>query len=707
MRPGLRQTPRRMLVARTLALLILALAPASAAQASTLTQLAAPNGCLTPGAVTGCTVSPAATTPEAVLVRDNHVYVANASLDRVSILDRNAVTGALTPRPPGPAGCIGETNAAGCVDGRALSRPTRLAISPDGTRLYVLSTGAVGVAVLARDPVTGNLSQAAAASACVTTSGTSGACNAAPTLGASVADLTVSGDGDDVYVAGAEGSGNGTISVLDVAAGGLEQHGLDSGGCVRDDPAGTGCADGRALLQPYAVRVTADGRHVYVTSFASASVVALTREAGGGLAPIAGLDGCFQDETGSDGCREDPRLGTELAGLAVAGDDVYVGSRSGGPLTQLRRDAATGGLTFASCVSPTVGSCSPVLDTFGATTLVVAPDGNRVYLGAYFGRGLLGFARGATGELTADPTPAGCLATGGNGPATTCTIPVGFARVFDEQFGPSGVSMSADGRFVYAASSGFLEDREALLVALRPTSPICRDGVAQVVQGTTAELPLDCSDADADTLTYAIVAGPGAGTLGEIDQAQRTVPYQAPDQPGTTSLSYRATTGSGDAARPATLRVEITARPPVAATPTPTPSPEPTATATPGPGVTPRIAAGVRARWQARKRYLLLRKLTVRDVPAGATVTVRCAGGKRRGCPFASRRFEPGAKRRVQAAAPFKGRKLRKGATIEVRVTKPGSIGQVVTFSLARAGRVPKPQRRCLAPGATKPAKTC
>ncbi len=66
--------------------------------------------------------------------------------DTVAIFDRDPVTGALAQKA-GTAGCVSEDGTGGaCQDGTALDAARDVAVSPDGTSVYVVSrgSGAVG-----------------------------------------------------------------------------------------------------------------------------------------------------------------------------------------------------------------------------------------------------------------------------------------------------------------------------------------------------------------------------------------------------------------------------------------------------------------------------------------------------------------------------------------------------------------------------------
>lgn len=97
-------------------------------------------------------------------------------------------------------------------------------------------------------------------------------------------------------------------------------------------------------------------------------------------------------------------------------------------------------------------------------------------------------------------------------------------------------------------------------------------------------------------------------------------------------------------------------------------------------------------------------RLTVLAIPNGGAVEVRCRGA---GCPFAANRLRlrPG-QRKLPLANLFRGRQLRAGATIDVRITKPDSIGKVVRFVM-RANAGPRIATLCLPPDSKTPGKRC
>jgi hypothetical protein len=101
-------------------------------------------------------------------------------------------------------------------------------------------------------------------------------------------------------------------------------------------------------------------------------------------------------------------------------------------------------------------------------------------------------------------------------------------------------------------------------------------------------------------------------------------------------------------------------------------------------------------------RFTRLVSITIRRPRKGSTMQITCRGG---GCPFRSRTRKIKRNRAKQVVSRPLGRaKLRRGTRLEVRLTKPGTIGSVVRFTIRR-GRFPARTELCLPPGAKRPGR--
>ena len=127
-------------------------------------------------------------------------YVASYDSGAVAIFDRNTTTGALTQKP-GLDACVSETGTAGaCTDGVALDGATSVTVSPDGKSAYVASFFSDAVAVFDRNTTTGALNQKPGLDACVSETGTGGNCTDGVGLDFAVS-VAISPDGKSAYVA--------------------------------------------------------------------------------------------------------------------------------------------------------------------------------------------------------------------------------------------------------------------------------------------------------------------------------------------------------------------------------------------------------------------------------------------------------------------------------------------------------------------------
>jgi 6-phosphogluconolactonase (cycloisomerase 2 family) len=263
-----------------------------------LTQLAAPNKCLSRTVVTGCTTATAINGVDGVAVSPDgeHVYVTSYDDSTLAVFSRNSTTGALT-QLAGSAGCITDTSAPinGCATARGLVNPYFLQVTPDGTSLYVAANGSHSVPVFQRDTTTGALTQPAAPNACIYNIGSPAITGCTPVVGLSGAyHVRVAPNSGSVYVVGYNGN---TVAAFtrNTSTGVLTQ--LASPNACLYNSGGTapaGCSSARGLAAPTGLAFSPDGRWAFVSAYTSGAVVVLRHDnATGVLSQLSGTDGCI------------------------------------------------------------------------------------------------------------------------------------------------------------------------------------------------------------------------------------------------------------------------------------------------------------------------------------------------------------------------------------------------------------------------------
>lgn len=256
----------------------------------------------------------------------------------------------------------------------------------------------------------------------------------------------------------------------------------DAGGCVmnRFQARGKPCTPARSLRGPgpflgsQAIALSPDGRNVYVASSRSNAIAIFKRDAKRGtLSQRAGAAGCIAI-AGRRGCAEAVGLDhPNSVAVSPDGKNVYATAVGSDAVTVFSRNPGTGALTQATdgsgCVAnaATTG-CTTGRALDGADVVTVSPDGNNVYVGAFFGNAVATFNRDpATGALTQPADATGCLtdaATDG------CTTGLALAA-------PEGMAISGDGANVYVATA----TSNALLVLDRDPST---GALTQAADGT-------------------------------------------------------------------------------------------------------------------------------------------------------------------------------------------------------------------------------
>ncbi len=336
----------------------------------TLSQLKGMAGCV--GTQPSCAVATAMDDPEAIALspEGRNLYVVSTSSDSVAAFARDPSTGALR-QLAGAQGCVAEPSGdeetgtpLACVQVRALQQPSALAVSPDGRNVYV--GGYEEVAVFARDPASGALSQDGKPSACLSSPVLSDLipCTPANALGEST-QVTVSPSGDSVLVSAypvvTEAGIDNAVALLqrNPNSGELTQA-ADAAGCVSD--LGGACVKARGLktdttlpFDSNNLAISPDSRSVYLTTIASGAA--------------SGTISVFTRST--------TRRLTQLAG------------------------------TFG-CAGVRADGCAPARAIQGVSSAAVSPDGRNLYATSYWDDAVAVFSRATTStELTASLTPVG------------------------------------------------------------------------------------------------------------------------------------------------------------------------------------------------------------------------------------------------------------------------------------------------------------
>jgi DNA-binding beta-propeller fold protein YncE len=258
-------------------------------QTGALTQLAAAAGCISGLPVPVCAAGRGLIGPDVVVVSHDgrNVYVGSFFGNAVAVFDRDPSTGALT-QPGDSTGCIAEA-IAGCTAGIALGAPEGMAISGDGTSVYVASALSNAVAVLARNTSTGTLTQPAGGSGCIVDSPLSGCTTGVQLSGAN--GVAIGPGNGDAYVTSL--FSNSVASFTRSTSTGTLAQKEGTAGCLVYLRA-VGCSFGRALIAPEGLAVSPDGSNVYVAAFETGAIDVLDRRRKSGVvAQKPGRPGCL------------------------------------------------------------------------------------------------------------------------------------------------------------------------------------------------------------------------------------------------------------------------------------------------------------------------------------------------------------------------------------------------------------------------------
>jgi DNA-binding beta-propeller fold protein YncE len=369
----------------------------------TLSQAATNDGCVSEDGSGPCTNVKAMTNAFAAEVSTDgaNVYAVAFNDDAVAVFDRDTTSGALTQKLD-PNGCVAETNVLGCTDGAGLNGPRGLAVSGDGRNLYV--AGLDALSAFDRAAGSGVLTQKPGIEGCVSETGLSGACIAAPvmtTYQAAGTTTTISPDGRALLYPAQANNGSIVVIPRDLATGRIASPFPDGRGCVMDNlPVGSRCQDATVVSQPFKVAVSPDGRNAY-TSAGNFDALATFDLDSAGAALSEKPFGCVALATPQQGqpCRV-VRQVDAVIGLALSPDGrhLYGADNQGAGIAVLVRelppDCSTATATTTGAAVPLTLACT---DPNGDATSVEIVGGPQ--------HGSLGPLNASTGATTYTPSP--------------------------------------------------------------------------------------------------------------------------------------------------------------------------------------------------------------------------------------------------------------------------------------------------------------
>ena len=353
--------------------------------------------------------------------------------------------------------------------------PQEMAISPDGTSAYVVTSGGSdgnALVEFTRSPSTGLLSY----QGCFSSSSDDSTCTSSVGID-NPYGVTVSPDGTSVYV-----TSNTDSSIIEFSRSGNSP--LTEQGCITTDttnPGGCGTVDGGADLSdldvPLSVQVSPDDRDVYVAGGGlgpGGDVVEFTRGSQGLL--TLGIDGNTCITTGGTGpfvnCTTTNAIGfdggSEDLAISPDGENVYVNAFGDNGVIELARDTTTGVLTQLAppnaCIAEETSTAGSPFSCFqppypqrhgtaGALGVAVSPDGLNVYVSGSADNAVDSFSRDpqSDGALTPLPFADGCITSGPQYVAGTCPL-----YNANGLFQTRRLVVSPDGGSVYVVNQGGL-----------------------------------------------------------------------------------------------------------------------------------------------------------------------------------------------------------------------------------------------------------
>jgi 6-phosphogluconolactonase (cycloisomerase 2 family) len=374
-------------------------------------------------------------------------------------------------------------------------------------------------------------------------------------------EIAISADGTSVYVGSGDDAavsqftrnlGTGALSFEDCVTGATEV----SPPCV-DIPSATAGGNDSGMGDAARVAISPDGGSVYATSLFDDSVVELNRNTSSGDLTF---DECISGQTETIGvCTQLPNAagigsdsGLDNPGSIVVSpdsEDVYVAAVGDDAVAHFSRNTGNGDLTFVDCLTGETQSGTACTTISGAASngngaglngpqkLVLSTDGTSLYAAGTQDSAVVRFDRDTgTGALTFQDCTAGSTAS------TNCaTVPAATANGENSGLAQAlSLAVTPDGEDVYGIGftdgSVFAFSRDAGTGAI--TYEGCQTAETESAGACTA-LPFASSSAMGTgmELPVALVASPDDSSVYVMDQNDSAVTHFDRD-PGTGALAW-------------------------------------------------------------------------------------------------------------------------------------------------------------------------
>lgn len=243
-----------------------------------LTQLPPPAGCIAEnGDGISCTDGVGLDEAQSVVVSRNgkNVYVASSVSDAVAVFERDRTSGALT-QLPAPMGCLAENgDGVTCTDAVGLNGAASVAMTKTARQVYVASSVGNTLAIFARNPATGVLTQLPGPDGCVENNGDGVDCRAAVAMGGPTS-IKLTENGKSAYVT-SPNSNSVVVFARDKRTGALTQLAAPNG-CMSASGDGVTCTGAIAASNLISLAIPKNGKSVYATAYSTSTIVSFERE---------------------------------------------------------------------------------------------------------------------------------------------------------------------------------------------------------------------------------------------------------------------------------------------------------------------------------------------------------------------------------------------------------------------------------------------